>query len=198
MLKLQYFGHLMQRTDSWEKTLMSGKAGGEGGERGWDGWMASLTPWTRGWTSSGSWGRTGRPGVLQSMGSQRVRNHWATELTDAHKTKLGFLLLICLVSTLLLIQPQTLKRVRGNLSPSPHNHNLFPGARKVSDTGQAAGQKQRWRAGNGRHKGGICSFKVFIDYPYLWKLSNLILKHSVSRVLFLPGIIHNLMELERN
>ena len=45
-LKLQYFGHLMGRTDSFEKTLMLGKieGGGEGDGRGWDGWMASPTP----------------------------------------------------------------------------------------------------------------------------------------------------------
>ena len=53
-LKLQYFGHLMWRVDSLEKTLMLGGglgAGGEGDERGWDGWMASLTRWTWvGWT----------------------------------------------------------------------------------------------------------------------------------------------------
>ena len=47
-LKLQYFGYLMQRTDSFEKTLMPGKirAGGEGDDRGWDHWMASPTQWT--------------------------------------------------------------------------------------------------------------------------------------------------------
>ena len=47
-LKLQYFGHLMWRADSLEKTLMLGGigAGGEGDDRGWDGWMASLTWWT--------------------------------------------------------------------------------------------------------------------------------------------------------
>ena len=47
-LKLQYFGHLMWRTDSFEKTLMLGKteAGGEGDNRGWDGWIASPTPRT--------------------------------------------------------------------------------------------------------------------------------------------------------
>ena len=47
-LKLQSFGHLMQRTDSLEKTLMLGKieAGEEGEDRRWDGWMASLTQWT--------------------------------------------------------------------------------------------------------------------------------------------------------
>ena len=47
-LKLQYFGHLMKRTDSFEKTLMLGEieGGREGDDRGWDGWMASLTQWT--------------------------------------------------------------------------------------------------------------------------------------------------------
>ena len=56
-LKLQYFGHLMGRADSFEKTLMLGKieAGGEGNDRGWDGWMASLTQWTWVWVNSGSW-----------------------------------------------------------------------------------------------------------------------------------------------
>ena len=55
-LKLQYFGHLMWRTGSFEKTLMWErlKAGGEGDDRGWDGWMASLTRWTWVWVSSGS------------------------------------------------------------------------------------------------------------------------------------------------
>ena len=48
------------------------RAGGEGGNRGWDGWMASLTQWTWVWASSGRWWGTGKPGVLQSMGSQRV------------------------------------------------------------------------------------------------------------------------------
>ena len=56
------------------------KAGGEGDDRGWDGWMVSPTQWTWVWASSRSWWRTGKPGVLQSMGSQRVRHDWATEL----------------------------------------------------------------------------------------------------------------------
>ena len=47
-------------------------AGGEGDDRGWDGWMASLTRCTWVWVSSVSWWWTGRPGVLQFMGSQRV------------------------------------------------------------------------------------------------------------------------------
>ena len=81
-LKLQYFGHLMRRVDSLEKTLMLGGigAGEEGDDRGWDGWMASPTQWTWVWVSSGSWWWTGRPGMLQFMRSQRVGHDWATEL----------------------------------------------------------------------------------------------------------------------
>ena len=60
----------------WERL----KAGGEGDNRGWDGWMASLTRWTWVWASSGSWWRAGKPGILQAMGSQRVRHDWVTEL----------------------------------------------------------------------------------------------------------------------
>ena len=56
------------------------RAGGEGDDRGWDGWMASPTRWTWVWVHSRSWWWTGRPGVLQFMGSQRVGHNWATEL----------------------------------------------------------------------------------------------------------------------
>ena len=98
-LKLQHFGHLMWRTDSLEKTLMLGrlKVGGEGDDRGWGVWMASLTRWTWVWVSSGSWWWTGRPGVLQSMGSQRVGDDCATELNwweSKHVGPIYFMLLI--------------------------------------------------------------------------------------------------------
>ena len=80
-LKLQYFVHLMRRVDSLEKTLMLGLGvGGEGDDRGWYGWMASPTQWTWVWVNSRSWWRTGRPGVLWFLGSQRVGHYWATEL----------------------------------------------------------------------------------------------------------------------
>ena len=70
-----------------EKPLMLGtiEGGGEGEDRGWDGWMASLTRWTWVWVNSRSCWWAGRPGMLQSMGLQRVGHDWATELkwTDA-------------------------------------------------------------------------------------------------------------------
>ena len=56
------------------------KAGGERVDRGWDVWMASPTQWTWVWVSSGSWWWTGRPGMLQSMGMQRVGHDWANQL----------------------------------------------------------------------------------------------------------------------
>ena len=81
-LKLQYFGHLMWRADSLQKTLMLGKIEGRRrrGRQRMRWWMASLTQWTWVWVNSGSWWWTGRPGMLQSVGSQRVGHDWATEL----------------------------------------------------------------------------------------------------------------------
>ena len=86
MLKVQfqYFGHLMPRTDSFEKTMILGKIESRRRmTRGWDGWIVSLTRWTWIWASYWSWWWTGKSGVLQSMGSQRVRHNWATELNWA-------------------------------------------------------------------------------------------------------------------
>jgi len=80
--KLLYFAHVMWRIDSFERPWCWKrlKAGEEGDSRGWDEWMASPTQCT--WISTSSrscWG-TGKPGMLQSMGLQRVRHDWATEL----------------------------------------------------------------------------------------------------------------------
>ena len=55
------------------------KVGGEADNRGWDGWIASLARWTGVWVNSGSWWWTGRPGMLQCMGSQRVELDYWTE-----------------------------------------------------------------------------------------------------------------------
>ena len=65
-----------KRPRCWERL----KAGGEGDDRGWVGWMASLTRWTWVWASSGVWWWTGKPGMLKSMGSQRIGHDRVTEL----------------------------------------------------------------------------------------------------------------------
>ena len=70
----------LKRPWCWERL----KAGGEGDNRGWDGWMASLTQWTWFWVNSGSWWWTGRPGVLQSMGSQSQT--WLSDWTEPNGT----------------------------------------------------------------------------------------------------------------
>ena len=84
MLKLRvlFFGHLMGRTDSFERPWCWEKlqAGGEGDDRKWDGWMTSPTQCTWVWVNSGNWWWTGRASVLQSMGSEIVGHHWVTEL----------------------------------------------------------------------------------------------------------------------
>ena len=83
--KLQYFGHQLWKIYSlkipwcWEGL----KAGGEGDDKGWDGWMVSLTWWIWVWASSGNGWWTGKPGVLQFMGSQRVRHDWMSELNNS-------------------------------------------------------------------------------------------------------------------
>ena len=80
-LKFQYFGHLKRELTHWKRPWCWErlKAGGEGDDRGWDGWMASPNQWTWVWGNSRRWWRLGKPGVLQSMGLQKVGHDWATE-----------------------------------------------------------------------------------------------------------------------
>ena len=81
-LELQYFGQLMKRTNSLEKTMLLGKIEG-GRRRGHQSmrWLDGITDaMDVGWVNSRSWWWTGKSGVLQSMGSQRVRHEWLTEL----------------------------------------------------------------------------------------------------------------------
>ena len=89
-LKVQYFGYLMPRADSleetWERCWERWRAKGKGDNRGWDSWMASQTQWTWVWANSQRWVRTGKPGVLQSMGSQRLRHHWVTEQNNKEQS----------------------------------------------------------------------------------------------------------------
>ena len=95
-LKLQYFVHLMRRTDSFEKTLMLGKIEGRktrGQQR--MRWLDGITGSTWVWVNSGSWWWTGRPGMLQSMASQKVGHDWATELNWTHQKVVWGYLTLC-------------------------------------------------------------------------------------------------------
>ena len=75
-------GHLIWSIEWLEKPWCCERLNtrGEGDDKEWDGWMASPTQWTGVWVNSGSWWWTGRSGMLQSMGSQRVGHNWVTEL----------------------------------------------------------------------------------------------------------------------
>ena len=82
MLKLHILATSCEELTHWKRpwcweTL---KAGGKGDDRGWDGWMASSTWWTWVWVNSASWWWTGRPGVLQSMRSEKIGHGWASEV----------------------------------------------------------------------------------------------------------------------
>ena len=109
-LKLQYFGHLVRRTDSLELRKIEDRR--RRAQTGWDGWMTSLTWLTCVWASSGSWWWTGKPGVLQCIGLQRI-GHFSSlsdwteleaELSPCSKAALFFLDL----SSLILASPPSL------------------------------------------------------------------------------------------
>ena len=101
-LKLQYLAtwckqltHL-KRPWCWERL----RAGGEGDDRGWDGWMASPAQWTWVWVNSRRWWWTGKPGMLQSMGSQRVGHDRVTELNELILYYLLWIILLIFITKL--------------------------------------------------------------------------------------------------
>ena len=109
-LKFQYFGHLMRRPDSLEKTLMLRKIEGRW-RRGWQRmrWLASPTQWTWVWANSRRQWRTGKPGLLQSMGSQRVRHDSVTDCNNMCVCGCGG---ICAPATLdTVLSKQTIRQV---------------------------------------------------------------------------------------
>ena len=81
MLKLQYFGYWCKELTHWKRPWCWErlKEGEEGNDRGWDGWMASPDSMDMSLSKLKSWWWTENPGVLQSMGLQRVGHYWATE-----------------------------------------------------------------------------------------------------------------------
>ena len=83
--KVPILCHLRSKADTLEKTLMLVRlrSKGEGDDRWWDGWMSSPTQWTRAWANSWRQWRTRKPGVLQSMGWQRIRQDLAAEQLQA-------------------------------------------------------------------------------------------------------------------
>ena len=106
-LKLQYFGPLMWRTDSSEKTLMLGKTEG-GRRRGWQrmSWLdAIIDSWTWVWVSSKSWWWTGKPGMLWSMRAQRIGHGWATNTFTFIRLHFINILITCLNA----ISPNTIR-----------------------------------------------------------------------------------------
>ena len=94
-LKLQYFGTWCEETSHWKRPWCCGRlrARREEGNRGWDGWMASLTQKTWVWANSGRQWRTGKPGVLQSMGLQSLL--WLSDWTTTVWWLESNLLLFC-------------------------------------------------------------------------------------------------------
>ena len=101
-------GHLIQRTESLEKSQMLGrlKVGGEGDDRGWDGWMASLTQWTWVWASSGSWWWTGRPGMAAVHGAAKNLS-WLSDWTELKSFSLQYftVLIITLYTCFIRFHP---------------------------------------------------------------------------------------------
>ena len=80
-LKPQYFGHLMQGVTLWKRPWFRErlKTRGEQDDRGWAGWIPSPTQWP--WVEQAPGvGDKGKPGVLQSVGSQKVGHYWSTTL----------------------------------------------------------------------------------------------------------------------
>ena len=121
MLKLKLLATWFEELTHWKRPWCWErlKPGREGDNRGWDGWMPSPTGWTWVWASSWSWW-TGKPGVLQSMGSQRARHDWATELNWILLLKITsiivlthkLLILFCLFMHIYFSSVQSLSRVR--------------------------------------------------------------------------------------
>ena len=112
--------HSLKSPWCWERL----KVGGEGDNRGWNGWVASPTQWTWVWVSSGTWWWMGKPGMLQSMGSQRFGHNWATEVnwTSSYQMVIYFLKRVPEASSF-SISGNAVQVVPGTLPPI---HTVWP------------------------------------------------------------------------
>ena len=96
---------------------------GEGSYRGWNGWIASPTWWTWVWVSSGSWWRTGKPAVMRSVGLQRVRHDWVTELTD-FLTNMAPFSSWYIFSVSIINRDISIQKVKSKKQTPNHRHSL--------------------------------------------------------------------------
>ena len=111
------------------------REGGEEGNRGWDCWMGSPTWWTWVWANSGRYWRIGKPGVLQSMGSQRLRRDLATWTTEQQREggnrklllRTSIILLFLRAAIIPLGLPLVLKRQETQLSILESRRSLEEG-----------------------------------------------------------------------
>ena len=147
-----------------------------------DGWMASPTRWTWVWASSGSWWQTGKPGMLQSMGSQRVDHDWVTELNYQSTGVFSYFFIFHTPIPLFPVSPYRWDRNRNFVlirrsfeTINKHYHNPclgFPGGSAVKklpahaeNAGLLPGSGRSPGEGNGRP----------LQYPFLenpWSLEH--------------------------
>ena len=175
-LKLQYLTTWCEELIHWKRPWCWErlKAGGKGDNRGPDGWMASLTQWTWVWASSRRWWRTGEPGVLQSMGSQRVGHNRATEQQqqqgDLTRCLSGsHLVLECMYFTILLFPP----------SSSVLLHWLTIGKQKAAVNVFLEEGTHEVRSAQGSQKSWQLVYRNIVNFPSLPT-------HTAFTIVYLP------------
>ena len=175
-LKLQYLTTWCEELIHWKRPWCWErlKAGGKGDNRGPDGWMASLTQWTWVWASSRRWWRTGEPGVLQSMGSQRVGRNRATEQQqqqgDLTRCLSGsHLVLECMYFTILLFPP----------SSSVLLHWLTIGKQKAAVNVFLEEGTHEVRSAQGSQKSWQLVYRNIVNFPSLPT-------HTAFTIVYLP------------
>ena len=170
-LKLQYFGYLMRRVDSLEKTLMLGGAEGtrRRDDRLWDGRMPSPTRWTWVWVISRSWWWTGRPDMLRFMGSQRVGHNWETELNWTEwklKKIINYQRVISMTS--IWWTYFTIINIEGTKQSTPNTTlKLAPGGQGFLSVVHGL-TTSTWQAGGALKKASLCEPQTTLIYAFCY------------------------------